>query len=365
MLRPTGPVSLRVSSALPEPARALGYRGYARASLGDEEGLNEMERALSLLVDAGVGFDAAILQNNVAIARYPLQGPARSLAAFEQGITFCEERGLTAVALFTAANCPGLLAELGRTNEATERADALIAALEGTGSAQDPCEVRASELAVRVAQGRGSTADEVESLIATTRTVGQVDVNVLGFAVAAAALVDEVPREACRLLAELDRFPGVRGSSYYARQLPGMIRTALRSGDAALAKELADGIEPRYPLEEHALNAARAQLAERDGDIAGAATLYAEAADRWLESAMLPSAHTRCSATVGVSAGSIRRTPRRRSAQRANCSQRWATPPRSPKSIRCSTAPSAKSLLRMSTSDHAAKTDAPSFGFRG
>jgi class 3 adenylate cyclase/tetratricopeptide (TPR) repeat protein len=268
---------------LPEPARALGYRGYARASLGDEEGLNEMERALSLLVDAGVGFDAAILQNNVAIARYPLQGPARSLAAFEQGITFCEERGLTAVALFTAANCPGLLAELGRTNEATERADALMAALEGTGSAQDPCEVRASELAVRVAQGRGSTADEVESLIATTRTVGQVDVNVLGFAVAAAALVDEVPLEACRLLAELDRFPGVRGSSYYARQLPGMIRTALRAGDAALAKELADGIEPRYPLEEHALNAARAQLAERDGDIAGAATLYAEAADRWLE----------------------------------------------------------------------------------
>jgi len=39
---------------LPEPARALGYRGYARASLGDEDGLDEMERALSLLVDAGV-----------------------------------------------------------------------------------------------------------------------------------------------------------------------------------------------------------------------------------------------------------------------------------------------------------------------
>jgi class 3 adenylate cyclase/tetratricopeptide (TPR) repeat protein len=273
---------------LPEPARALGYRGYARASLGDEDGLDEMERALSLLVDAGVGFDAAILQNNLAIARYPLQGPARSLAAFEEGITFCEERGLAAVALFTAANCPGLLAELGRPNEATERADALMAALEGTGSAQDPCEVLASELAVRLAQGRGGTTDEVESLITTTRTVGQVDVNVLGFAVAAAALVAEAPREACRLLAELEQFPGVRGSSYYARQLPGMIRTALLAGDAALAKELAHGIEPRYPLEEHALCAARAQLTENDGDFTGAAALYAGAAEGWREFGNVP-----------------------------------------------------------------------------
>jgi class 3 adenylate cyclase len=280
----------------PEPARALGYRGYARASLGDEDGLQEMERALFLLMDAGVGLDAAILQNNLAIARYPLQGPARSLAAFEDGIAFCEERGLVAVALFLGANCPGLLTELGRTNEAMERADALLAALKGTGSAQDPCEVRASQMAVHLAQGRHGTADKVESLITTTQAVGQVDVNVLGFAVAAAARVAEAPGEACRLLAELERFPGVRGSSYYARQLAGMIRTALGAGDAALAKELADGIEPRNPLEQHALCAACAQLTENDGDAAGAAALYAEAADRWRE---FGNVHERAYALLG------------------------------------------------------------------
>ena len=42
--------------------------------------------------------DAAILQNNLSIARYPLQGPARSLADLEQGIAFCEQRGLAEVA---------------------------------------------------------------------------------------------------------------------------------------------------------------------------------------------------------------------------------------------------------------------------
>jgi hypothetical protein len=50
-----------------------------------------------------------------------------------------------------------------------------------------------------------------------------------------------------------------------------------------LATELADRIEPRYPLEEHALCAARAQRTENQGDTAGAAALYAEAADRWRE----------------------------------------------------------------------------------
>jgi hypothetical protein len=138
-------------------------------------------------------------------------------------------------------------------------------------------------LAVRLEEGTAGTADEVESLITTTRAVGQVDVNVLGFAVAAAALVAEAPREACRLLAELEELPGVRGSSYYARHLQGMIRTALAAGDATLARALVGGIESRYPLEAHALCAARAQLAEHDGDFAGAAALHAEAAERWQE----------------------------------------------------------------------------------
>jgi len=71
---------LTESLGLPQPARALGYRGYARALLGDRDGLAEAEGALALLVERGAGRDAATLQNNLAIARYPLQGPARSLS---------------------------------------------------------------------------------------------------------------------------------------------------------------------------------------------------------------------------------------------------------------------------------------------
>jgi class 3 adenylate cyclase len=279
--------ALAETLGLPEPARALGYRGYARAYLGDEAGLAEMERALSMLVESGVGQDAAVLQNNLAIARYPLQGPARSLAAFEEGIAFCEVRGLAAVAAFIGANCPGLLAELGRPEEATERASALSSALQGSRNTQDACEVRASELALRLSRGGRGAPEEVEWLISTGRTVRHAEISGLALAVAATALASEAPERASRLLAEVDQLQGVRETPYYARQLPGMTRTALIAGDAELARRLLAGFEPRNPLEEHALCAARAQLAEH-AEHAGAAARYAEAAERWREFGNVP-----------------------------------------------------------------------------
>jgi class 3 adenylate cyclase/tetratricopeptide (TPR) repeat protein len=273
---------------LPEPARALGYRGYARAYLGEEDGLAEMERALSMLVESGVGQDAAVLQNNLAIARYPLQGPARSLAAFEKGIDFCEVRGLAQAAAFIGANCPALMAELGRPEEAMARAAGLSAAMEGSGNAQDPCEVRASELALRLSRGGRGAPEEIEWLISTARTVRHAEVSGLALTVAATALAPEAPERTSLLLAELEQLQGVRESPYYARQLPGIIRTVLAVGDPELAQRLLAGFEPRNPLEEHARCAARAQVAEHAGEHAEAVALYAEAAERWKEFGNVP-----------------------------------------------------------------------------
>ncbi len=266
---------------LPEPARALGYRGYARAYLGDADGLAEMERALALLVERGAGRDAAILQNNLAIARYPLEGPARSLSDFEKGIAFCKQRGLGEPAAVLEGNCPGVLAELGRPDEALERAGRLVMAFEAIGDTHDLCEVRAAELASRVARGEQGARGDAEWLIDTARAIGAADITPFALASAASALAPEAPERARSVLAELDDAAGIRETPYYARQLPGMLRTALAAGDSELAGRLAHGLEPRYPLEEHALCAARAQLAEHAGDHTEAATFYAEAAARW------------------------------------------------------------------------------------
>jgi hypothetical protein len=111
-----------------------------------------------------------------------------------------------------------------------------------------------------------------------------VDIAVTAFAAAAAAALAEGSSErACALLAELDRVQGSRGSTYYPRALPGAVRTALAAGDPSLARRLTAGVEPRYPLEEHARAAAEAELAEHESDHAAAASLYANAAARWHE----------------------------------------------------------------------------------
>ena len=115
--------------------------------------------------------NAAILQNNLAIARYPLQGPARSLADFEQGIAFCEQRGLAEVAETIEADCPGLLVELGRPEEALERAGALAAAVEASGGTCALIWLRALELATHLARGEAEGASGIADwLVEAART---------------------------------------------------------------------------------------------------------------------------------------------------------------------------------------------------
>ena len=125
-----------------------------------------MERALALLTERGAGRDAAVLQNNLALARHRLQGPARSLSDFEQGIAFCEQRGLAALAAVLACNCPGLLVDLGRPEEALERAARLAAAAEASGDLFSLTELRAVEVATRASCGeRETTPAAAECLV--------------------------------------------------------------------------------------------------------------------------------------------------------------------------------------------------------
>ena len=92
---------------------------------------------------------------------------------------------------------------------------------------------------------------------------------------------------------------------HVATNLPELTRCALAVGDPALARRLVDGVEPLTPIHEHALCAARAQLAEAAGEHAQAATLYAEAAERWHEFGNVPErayallGHGRCLRSLG------------------------------------------------------------------
>jgi hypothetical protein len=232
-----------------------------------------MEHALELLIEQGAGRDAAILQNNLAIARYPLQGPARSLSGFEQGIAFCAERGLAEPAAQLESNCPLLLVELGRPDEALQRVTALVPRLEAIGDTPSLGEPRAVELATRALRGERNLGVAASWLLELARQIAAADILAMAFASAAAAFVVDEPSRARALLAELAEMEGARDNPYYSRHLAAMLRTVLVAGDVDLAKNLVEGLEPRFPLDEHGLCSVRGQLAEHAGDHTEAATV--------------------------------------------------------------------------------------------
>ncbi|PWU24813.1 MAG: hypothetical protein C5B48_04490 [Candidatus Rokuibacteriota bacterium] len=272
-----------------EPARAMGIRGEARMCLGHPEGIDEMERALTLLNEQGAGWDAASIQNNLALGRYLTGGPGHTLASLEQGIAFGEQRGLVETAAGNDSNCPLPLADLGRTDEALAWAERSVAALEAMELTWFLAEPRAAILAIHLARGEYEELTGGEWLVETARAQGAPDVTVLVLAtVAAIAQAEGDNGRACAFLAEVDRAEGANGDPYYARFLASMVRTALAGDEPALATMLVDKLGSRYPLEEHALCACHAQLVEARGDHAEAAALYADAAERWRQFGNVP-----------------------------------------------------------------------------
>ena len=296
--------SLAERLRLPEPVRALGYRGLVRTYRGEAEGIAEMERALRLALQRGAGLDAGVLHNNIPYARYAIDGPGRSLAAYEDGISFCHERGL-GIAIAHETNCTSLLVELGRVDEALDRLSRNVTAAEMRSETYELIELRAVQLAIRLARGDKAGPDDVDWLVENARAQGAADSSTFALASAAEALATDRPEGACALLAEVEQSRGSHRTPAYARLLPAMIRTALAAGDLALAERLSDSLKPHYPAHEHALCVARAQLAEHAGGHPEAASLYAEAAAGWQEFGNIPErAHAllgqgRCLLTLG------------------------------------------------------------------
>jgi len=106
-------ILLATALGLPEPARALGVRGIARALLGEAQGLSDMRRALALAVVQGLGRDAASLYNNLALVVWQYEGPAAALVLCDEGIEFCERRGIAGMATWIATQRLTFMAACG------------------------------------------------------------------------------------------------------------------------------------------------------------------------------------------------------------------------------------------------------------
>jgi class 3 adenylate cyclase/tetratricopeptide (TPR) repeat protein len=277
-------LALAAELLLPEPARARGFYGVARAHLGEREGLDDLRRALALSVDRGRSRDAAVFYNNLSEALWLYEGPEAALALAREGVDFCERRGIAEFERNIAAYSLTLLASCGRVTEALAKAEPLAAQLEAAGAAS-LIGVHSVQLRLLAERGDAEGAGaEAEHLAAAARDTAELQQLSIGFAAAARLLLAQGRHDAARaLLLELEQTSGIRGDINYAANLPELVRCALALGDAALAVQLVAGVQQPTPLHAHALCAARAQLAEAGGEHAQAATLYAEAAGRWQE----------------------------------------------------------------------------------
>ena len=282
-------IRLAAALGLPEPASALGVRGFARASLGDAQGLADMRRALALAVEQGLGRAAAILHNNLALVGWEHEGPAAALELCGEGIEFCERRGIAAMALVIAGTRLTFLAACGRSEHALADALQLAERAQSAGDAAALIEIHSVQLGLLGKRGGGAGADTVDQLCATARETGEPQLIALAFAAAVQLMLAGGHSEQAKaLLEELERTSGTRDEPYYLTRLPELVRCALALGDPALATQLIAGVEPRTPLHQHALTACRAALADAAGDHAPAAVAYAEAARRWRQFGDVP-----------------------------------------------------------------------------
>jgi len=273
-------LALAAELGLPEQALALHWRGLARCSLGEADGLVDMRRALELALEQGLGRETGVIHGNLADVVWAYEGPQAALDAEEEAIAFCERRGITEVARQVRTGVVTALAELGRTQQALAEAAPLADRLEAEGDISH-VPPRVVQLRLLAERGTPEQAPAPEQLVAAARSIGFPDLMALAFTAAAQLLLAQRQTDQAQaLLRELEQL-GTRAGSDYGSVLPSVLRVALALDDPPLAQRLAIGVEPVTPLHEHALASAQAQLTEDAGDHRSAAQLYEQAAERW------------------------------------------------------------------------------------
>ena len=274
-------LELATSLGLAEPARARGYRGLARAELGDRDGIEEADRALELLVSRGAGRDAAYMMSNLALIRWLIDGPLVTLVALEEAATFSRARNIEAATHVIEGNLVDMLADAGRTDDALTMATRHVAAAEQSGDRFDATDAAAWVAYLLAERGDLAGAHEYgDRAVEFGVTAESIDL-IVGLARVAHAMLACGDSERARALIEtIQARPGVRDGLFHNVWVPVMVRVALGAGDRDLAGRIMDGLEPTYPLHVAGVLAGRAEIAAADDDPERAIGLYASAVTR-------------------------------------------------------------------------------------
>ena len=274
-------LALAAELDLPQPHKALGFRGSARVGMGDLDGIADVERAAALLLTEGQGRDAVVQANNLAVLISDIEGPAGYISAIDAAIRLAEARGVASDQL--RADRLGSLVEVGRLGEILTDAEHVIASLAESGS----------YLVIQVfavgafARALHESGDDHRALVTAERALSQLPESVspvlfaqLSAYVAAAMLAGGRRDETRALVVRVERDRDAAAEETLS-WMPSIVRAATGLGDVELAERLIQGVDQSFPVPAAAIDASRAQVLEARGELRLAAESYAAVANQW------------------------------------------------------------------------------------
>lgn len=266
-----------------EAVRALDYRGGIRLDLGDIGGIDDLKEALRRGLKFGLGHSTAVAYVNLGFVKSLTEGSAAALAIHEEGLQFCNRRGIEDMAGLLRAGNLDFLLELGRWDELIALAEELLEWSGAHGARQVEAFALRNKAAVLVHRGFVQNALVLgETLLPRARAIG--DPQIMGPALNVSALIRCASGDTGRavsLIEELSEKSRDWPPSERSFALPSAVRVATSAGRVDLGERLMEGMDARTARERNSLVSARAAIAEAKGELDGAAELYLEAATQW------------------------------------------------------------------------------------
>jgi class 3 adenylate cyclase/tetratricopeptide (TPR) repeat protein len=260
---------------------ALAERGGDRIELGDLGGLNDLKEALRIGLELGLGEETALVYAILGDFVWWTEGPSAGLNVYRAGIDFTARRGMTYYTTYLKGESVRPLFELGEWDALLGIVGELV---DWDETSYQALLARSYDAHVRLRRGRVTDAAALsDEFLPRARESG--DPQVLVPALATAALIEEsrmTAVAAVRLVEEFEEF--TRGHAMWrAKHLPEVLRISTAAEAILLAESLLEGTEMVTASHRHAVHAARAVLAEANGQLEQALGLYEETAERWAE----------------------------------------------------------------------------------
>ena len=257
-----------------------GWRGLARASLGDVAGLDEVEEAIATLTAAGDGRTALSLRINLGILRGNYDPPRAVMRVLEDAVAFGRVRGMRADEAWLEMGILQCRYDFGDHERLLADYPALDSELGEQGATAIQLDLRVSKLRVDHLRGNDPGIDVLDWIERTARHTEAGESMTAGLGIRSVIrLMLGHAVEARRLLTEVVSLDDP-GTFWWFSLLPTLVRGAIASEDLVLARAIEKRCSQSVPSAENALAAAAAALLEAEGDLDAAADAYEDAVRR-------------------------------------------------------------------------------------